>query len=355
MAPSQADLETLKDLIQSTIALLAQFCASLNAVDTTTKVENAPNPLEVLRDSAKLLKAHTTKISLLAINKPFTPSAVSKVLRELTGTCLPAMMSAVQICEQEKSTWGTTVGREVARRVRRVFMEVENLLKELLSIADGNGQGATKARDSLSSTGVVWEACDALTELHTLGIAGLAVQKAEQYRETIKDAISELQEWKEGTDLDTEGVDDALLDGGDEGVDGDEDSFDDIFNAANSCPEDRPELKELVDVACGKLKKIVLLYTALGKRRMKTFGSKPTEQHRDVGDLDEIVERMQNLQEEIDDIAGSFYDLDEDAVREILAKCVNESREVSQLARLDWAAREDEFTTWRDKWDEAIR
>ncbi|GIZ45975.1 hypothetical protein CKM354_000911900 [Cercospora kikuchii] len=355
MAPSQADLKALKDLIQSTTTLLAQFRSSLNAVDATTKIENPPNPLEVLRDSAKLLKAHTTKISLLSINKPFTPSAVSKVLRELTGTCLPAMMSAVQICEQEKSTWGTTVGREVARRVRRVFMEMENLLKELQSIADGNGQGATNARDSLASTGVVWESCDALIGLQTLGIAGLAVQKAEQFRETIKDAIFELQEWKEGTDLDTEGVDDALLDSGDEGVDGDAESFDDIFNAANSCPKDRPELRELVDVACGKMKKIVLLYTALGKRRLKTFGSKPTEQQKSVSDLDELVERMSDLQEELDEIAAGFYDLDEDAVKEILEKCVNESREVSQLARLDWAAREDEFTTWRDKWDEAIR
>ncbi|CAK1360521.1 hypotheticalsprotein [Cercospora beticola] len=355
MTPSQADLKALKDLIKSTTALLAQFRSSLNAVETTTRIETPPNPLEVLRDSAKLLKAHTTKISLLAINKPFTPSAISKVLRELTGTCLPAMMSAVQICEQEKSTWGTTVGREVARRVRRVFMEVENLLQELQSIADGNAQGATSARDSLSSTGVVWESCDALIELHTLGIAGLAIQKAEQFRETIKDAIFELQEWKEGTNLDTEGVDDALLDSGDEGVDGDADSFDDIFNAANSCPKDRPELKELVDVACGKMKKIVLLYTALDKRRLKTYGSKPTEQRKNVSDLDELIERMSDLQEELDEIAAGFYDLDEDAVKEILEKCVNESREVSQLARLDWAAREDEFTIWRDKWDEAIR
>ncbi|PPJ60522.1 hypothetical protein CBER1_03197 [Cercospora berteroae] len=355
MAPSRADVKALKDLIKSTTTLLAQFRSSLNAADTTTKIENPPNPLEVLRDSAKLLKAHTTKISLLAINKPFTPSAVSKVLRELTGTCLPAMMSAVQICEQEKSTWGTTVGREVARRVRRVFVEMENLLKELQSIADGNGQGATNARDSLASTGVVWESCDALITLQTLGIAGLAVQKAEQFRETIKDAIFELQEWKEGTDLDTEGVDDALLDSGDEGVDGDEESFDGIFNAANSCPKDRPELKELVDVACGKMKKIVLLYTALGKRRLKTYGSKSTEQQKSVSDLDELVERMSDLQEELDEIAAGFYDLDEDAAKEILEKCVNESREVSQLARLDWAAREDEFTTWRDKWDEAIR
>ncbi|KAI5360748.1 Putative cyclin-D1-binding protein [Septoria linicola] len=354
MAPSQADNKALQDLINSTLALLKQFASSLNSIDTTTRIENAPNPLHVLRDSAKLLKAHTTKVSLLAINKPFTPSAVTKVLRELTGTCLPAMMSAVQICEQEKSTWGSTMGREVTNRTRRVFKEVENLLQELQSIANGNGQGATNARDSLASTGVVWESCDALIDLEQLGIAGLAVKRAEQYRDTIKDAIAELQEWKEGTDLDTEGVDDALLDSGDEGVDGDADSFDNIFNAANSCPKDRPELKELVDVATGKLKKIVFLYTALGKRRFKTFRAKPSEELGSVDDLDEMLRRLLALQQDVDDIAGGFYELDEDLVNEVLEKCVIESREISQLARLDWTAKEDEFTAWREKWDEAL-
>lgn len=264
------------------------------------------------------------------------------------------MMSAVQICEQEKSTWGTTMGKEVASRVRRIFIEVENLLKELQSISEGNGQGATKARNSLASTGVVWESCDALIELEKLGISGLAVKKCEEYRDTIKDAITELQEWKDGTDLDTEGTEDALLDSGDEGVDGDADSFDDIFNAANSCPKDRPELKELLDTATGKLKKIVFLFTAIGKRRFKTFRSKPAEELRSVDDLDDILQRLHTLQEDVDDIAGGFYELDEDLVNEVLNKCVSDAREISKLARLDWTAKEDEFTIWRDKWDEAL-
>lgn len=346
MAPSAADKKALQDLIQSTQALLQQFISSLHSIETN-RLDSAPNPLHVLRDSAKLLKAHTTKLSLLAINTPFTPSEITKILRELAGTCLPAMMSAVQICEQEKSTWGSSMGREVKNRVRRVFREVENLLKELKSIADGNGQGATKARDSLASTGVVWESCDALIELERLGVAGLAVKKAEEYRDTIKDAIAELQEWKDD-------VDDALLDSGDDDVDGDADSLDDIFHAANSCPKDRPELKELLDVATGKLKKIVFLYTAIGKRRFKTFGSKPLEDSRSVQDLDHILQRLHSLQEDVDDIAAGFYDLDEDAVKQVLNKCVADAREISNLARLDWRAQEDEFTAWRDKWDEAL-
>lgn len=356
MAPTTADTKALQDLIKSILALLVRFRSAINTgtPPETTQIETPPNPLHVLRDAAKLLRAHTTKISLLAINKPFTPTAITKVLKELSGTCLPAMMSAVQICEQEKATWGTTMGKEVQNRVRRAFHEMENLLQEVQSIAGGNGQGATNARDSLSSTGVVWEACDALVELEKMGIAGLAVLKAEQYRETIKDAILELQEWKEGTDLETEGQDDALLDSGDEGVDGDAESIDDIFNAANSCPKDRPELKELVDTAVGKLKKVVFLYQALGKRRLKTFRARPLEELRSVDDLDEVVRRLHDMQESVDEIASFFYDLDEESVKKQLDRFVEEARAVSRLARLDWCAREDEFTAWRDKWDEAI-
>ncbi|KAF7194837.1 hypothetical protein HII31_03858 [Pseudocercospora fuligena] len=353
MAPSQAaDLKALQDLIATTQSLLKQFSASLTTSDTTIEpIANPPNPLDVLRDSAKLLKAHTTKISLLAINKPFTPTAITKVLRDLSSTCLPAMISASQICTlQEKTTWGTTMSHELRVRIKRVFLEMQNLLTELHSISLGNTSGSTSARDSLSSTGVVWESCDSLISLSQLGIAGLAVQKAEQYRDTIKDAIAELQEWKEGTDLEAEGHNnDELLGSDDEGVDGEEtDSLDEIFNAANSMPKDRPELKELVEVAEGKLKKVVFLYTAVSKRRFKGY------KDGDVGVLDRGLEGLLSVQNGIDELISKFYDLDEDGAKEELEKCVREAKSVAELMRLDWKGKEDEFTVWNKKWEEAL-
>lgn len=353
MAPKAEDLKALNELITSIQALLKQFGSSLsistNKTDTPA-ISNPPNPLDVIRDAGKLLKAHTTKVSLLAINKPFTPTAITKVLQELSGTCLPAMMSAVQICEAEKGTWGKQMAMEVHRRVRRVFWEVENLLKELQSIASGNEPGGSR-RDCLSSTGVVWESCDGLIELEKMGIAGLAVYKAEQYRDSIKDAIEELQEWKEGTDLDTEGHGDELLDSGDEGVDGDADSLADMFNATNSMPQDRPELKELVETAEARLKKIVLLYTALIKRRFKTFKS-GDKAH--VKALDKVADQLYTVQTDVDDLAAFFYDLDEDSVKEGLEKCTKEARIACESVRLGWDGKEDEFTAWSKKWEEAV-
>ncbi|KAK4493921.1 hypothetical protein PRZ48_015107 [Zasmidium cellare] len=350
--PAKEDLRVLNELIASTLALLKQFSSSINTSTITpeTTISNPPNPLQILRDSATLLKAHTTKISLLAINKPFTPSAITKILRDLSGTCLPAMMSAVQICGQEKATWGSLMGKEVGVRVARTFKEMENLLSELKSIADGNS--APARRDSLSSTGVVWESCDALIALEKLGIAGLAVKKAEQYRDSIKDAIEELQEWREGSDPDNEGQADALLDSDDEGVDGDAESLDDIFNAANSMPKDRPELRQLVEDAEGKLKKIVLLHTALVKRRLKTFKTSSEQPH--VEALDKILLHLKIAQSGVDDLAGSFYDLDDDGAKSELEKCVDEAKSACGIARLSWEGKEDEFTAWSKKWEEAI-
>lgn len=361
MAPT-ADAKALDDLIASTQALLAQFTTSLGSdnnasTPSVAPIANPPNALRVFADASNLLKAHVTKLSLLTINKPFTPSAVTKVLRDLASTCLPALISAVQICQQEKAIWGALLGREAALRARRVFMEMQTLLREVQSVAAG-GSSAGGNRDSLSATGVVWEACDALAELEKLGVAGLAVKKAEEWRDTIRDAIEELQEWADGEDLESEGRDDdALLDSGDEGVDGDEEgSLDEMFNAANSLPADRPELKALVEEAVEKLKKVEILYKALGKRRLKAFKSVDDGEAKRSGVeyLDEIVGNLKALPDKVDDLASTFYDLDEEAVEEALADCVDKARETAKLARLDYDGKEDEYSKWSEKWIEAV-
>jgi hypothetical protein len=353
--PSSADLKALTTLIASTQAVLAQFTASLadNAPKPIDRIPNPPNPLQVFSDAARLVKAHVTKLSLLVINKPFT-----RVLRELASTCLPALISGVQICQQDKPTWSDLLAREAQLRTRRVFRELETLLLEIKSVAQGAEAGSSSGRDSLSTTGVVWEACDSLAALHTLGIAGLAVQKAEQWRDTIKDAIEELQEWADGEDLETEGQNDALFDSEDEGVAGDDnDSLNDIFNAANSLPADRPELKELVEQAVEKLKKIDILYRALIKRRLKTYKSVTAmedDKASSAQNLDALLDNLKSLPDSVDDLASNFYDLDEEAARTALAGCVKKACETATLAKLNYDGKEDEFSTWSKKWVEAV-
>ncbi|KAK3672986.1 hypothetical protein LTR78_007097 [Recurvomyces mirabilis] len=361
MAPSEADIKALDEQVAATLTRLNEFATFLKPSTPSPlaeRIEDPPNPLHVLRDSAMLVKAHTTKISLLAINKPFTPSAIGKVIRLLTAECLPAMMSAVQICEQEYALWSTMMAKEAQARVRRVFSEMETLLQEVQAVSQGKGNA--RSRNSLSSTGVVWESCDAVIELEKLGLGGLAVQKAEQYRDTIKDAIEELEEWKNGEDPDTEGHDE-LLDSDDEAVSGDKDSVEDIFNAANSMPSDRPELKALVEEAEAKLKKVVLLYPALLKRRFKPLNKNNSEAAEEretrtanVKRLDEALESLRKLPHQVDEMVGCFYDLDEERARKGLEKCLKEAMSASTAMKTDWKGVEDEFTAWSVKWREAI-
>ncbi|GAB1738529.1 hypothetical protein NU219Hw_g3335t1 [Hortaea werneckii] len=375
--PSAADqTASLHDLITATLTQLNTYTTLLNPstpqpdLPTTTTVVEPPNPLHLLRDTAKLIKAHVTKLSLLAINKPFTPSAVRKVLAELKASCIPALMSGCQICTQSSSSsqqggggvgkWSEMMGREVQARTRRVVRELESLVRELGEINGGDGgrrNGSVRGGrggDSLRSTGVVWESCDAVIELETMGIGGLAVVKAGQYRDTIRDAIEELREWKEGEDLDSEGQDE-LLDEGDEGVDGDR--FEDLFHAANSMPNDRPELRSLAEEADGKLKKVVLLYTAAIKRRFKTLKTLEGGEGRseeEIRRLDQVIGVLDGIPHQVDELASCFYDLDEERVRKSLKACVDEAAQAASLMERNWEGQEDEFTTWSGKWKEAI-
>jgi hypothetical protein len=355
--PKERDTRALNEILNSTLAILRQFSSSLSDSTPTSApaVDNPPDPLKVLSDSAKLVKAHTTKLSLLAINKPFTPSAITKVIKELAAPCLPAMMSAVQICEQDKAVWGEVMSKEVRLRAKRIVKELEMLLGEVSSIASGGQMNGR--RDSLSSTGVVWESCDAVIELETEGIAGLCLKKAQQYQDTLKDALKELKEWKEGDDLEFEGQGDSLADSDDEGVDGDKDSLDDIFNAANRMPKDRPELKALVDQAEGKLKKVAILYNALATRRIQTFKSS----HTSLGSighptarLDELMQRLRRMPHQVDDLIGKFYDLDEENAKDALEKVMQEAKTACSDMALNWNDEQDGFTDWLSKWSAAV-
>lgn len=361
------DLDSLIDLTKSTQTLISQFLAALTADANAPLPPNPPNPLHVLRDSAALLKAQTTKLSLLLLNKPFTPTAIASIIRQIAGTCLPAMMGAVEICVPE--IWGRLPRKEVQARVRTVLREMDVCMAEVLDVArqsqaDTSGAKATLAsaggektrqtgRDTLASTGVVWAACDAVSALENLGIGGIAVKKAEQYRDMINDAIEELREWSE--EGDDENDEDGGLDSGDDAGDSDgHDSVEDMFAAANSLPKDREDLRELLDETLGKLKKISMLYTALIKRRLKTFDSNIAGKRVNVDTLDSVMEKLRRLPHQVDELASAFYDLDDEATKQRLSSCITEAREAMTLVKSDWNSVDDSFSAWASKWSELI-
>ncbi|OBT77936.1 hypothetical protein VF21_04287 [Pseudogymnoascus sp. 05NY08] len=340
-------LLALKNTVKTVSALLDQLETAIKATPATQKPPASDvNALFLAHDAAKLIRAHSTKLSLLIINTPFTPSAIVKVLREVQ--------------------W----------RVRKVYSEFGVLLKEIpldgkvLTDDQKNGTGKTVGKGSLASTGVLWQACDDLAELKNLGIAGVVVRKAEQYRDTLKDAIEELQEWGDESGDDDEDEDANTDDEADEAIpNAAQDEIDDFFGSTMHIPSDDPEkIRPRLELSLRRLKLIAVMFSAVIKRRFKTLSSL-TLSELSTGDypltqdkltppkpgcviapayrVDASVDILQTLTELADNLATAFYDLDAEAIDDGMEQCFSTSLRVTELLSQDWAGKDDAFTTWR--------
>ncbi|TID24967.1 hypothetical protein E2P81_ATG04072 [Venturia nashicola] len=337
--------------------LLSHFTTSLTATQPYTHPPiDSPNPLALLRDASHLLKAQTTKLSLLLINEPFTPSACVKVLDACESQALPAIMGALELCHSD--IWGGIMAREVRLRVEGLLSAFGEILLDVRRKVEGGiieVLAVEREREkTLASTGLVWGACDGLVELEKMGLVGLTVWKVEEFQGMIVDAIGELKEWGE----DEEDLDEGF--GGSEGDGGDDvDDFEDMFSAANKLPSHRTDLKELLEEALRQLKLVDMLYKAMAKRRMKTFPVKTQpledeEARAQVKTLDEVVAVLKSIPESVDDLANAFYELDAEEATSILTKITTDAKAVATKVEKSWTNTSDEFTTWRTKFGEAL-
>ncbi|KAF1987156.1 hypothetical protein K402DRAFT_375751 [Aulographum hederae CBS 113979] len=337
-APTRALLTHFLALLSTTQSSQPTSASAVSALASAG--ETAYDPylpvLSVLKDAASLLRAHTTKLSLLAINKPFTPSAIEKVLKEIQGTCLPAMMGAVEACTVER--WGACVRGEVVGNVGRA-LRARN--KEILATASEKGQNGEEQRNKevLATTGLVWEACDALVGLQKLGVVGLVIQKAENYRGALADALDELKEWGEDEeDEDEEENDDGFS----------EDGFG--MEAENKMPKGDSRLRELLDESLKKIRLVETLFKAISKRRLKSVPTPdcPTQK------LDKLMGLLKKIPDDVDDLANAFYQLDSNQAEALLRGCVKDAKAVSEVVSVDWKGERDAFTEWAGKWREII-
>ncbi|KAF4624463.1 hypothetical protein G7Y89_g13708 [Cudoniella acicularis] len=319
--------------------------------------------LRLASDSASLIRAHSTKLSLLIINKPFTPSAISAVLRELVSGPLPGLASAVELCTAAQYT--KVVSAELQWRAKKLFSELKTLIDvipldgDILTADQKNGTGQTVGKGSLANTGVVWEACDSVVELKKIGIAGLLIKKADGYRELLKDALEELQEWgeevsdgeedEEGSENDTEGG----------AVTSAQDALDAMFASERHIPSEDPEkIRPRLESSQKRLRLIILMYQAVVKRRLKTLPPLPhPEQTREskgtsdggsgiVGCLDDVLDAMKKIPDITDELASAFYELDGIEIDKRMDQCFLAGFAAVKLLVNNWEGKEDEFSTW---------
>lgn len=353
---AEEDLEILKSTVATTQALLAQLHSQTASTEETKQTE--VNALDLAHDAASLIRAHSTKLSLLIINKPFTASAITRILRELVSGPLPGLASAIELCDA--TTYTQAMHEELKYQAGRVLTEFGALVKaipldgKILGDDAKNGTGSSKCKGSLAMTGTVWQACDAVIELKKLGIAGLAVRKAEQYRATLKDALEELQEWSEE---ESDGEDEGNTRSDDE--DDAQTEVDNMFGSQRHIPSDDPEkIRPRLEATLKRLRLLSLMYQAVTKRRFKTIPKSPladpapvegkeTNGARNVlGSVDAVLDAMKNIPDMVDELASAFYELDVKEIDKRMNQCFFSGFTALELLNKNWKGEEDEFTSW---------
>ena len=268
---------------------------------------------------------------------------------------------------------GQIMRGEMREAVKRVVAAWSGVLRQVLAMAEarrelaGKDAGPSEAerRDVLAATGMVWDVCDRVLRLCDGGVVELVLKKAQQLRAVLLDAVEEMKEWGEDVASDSEEEEDKA-----EGSGGEDDGFgdeDDFFGANNKIGKGDVELKVLLDRSVKKLKMVAIMYQAVGKRRLNTFpavrGSNPASAvAMDGGDgidtpaqrLDKLMHILKTIPESVDDLASTFYELEQEEAEVALKKVCDEAKSAVQMMEKSWTGTDDEFTAWAAKWTQAL-
>ncbi|KAL9611642.1 MAG: hypothetical protein Q9167_003710 [Letrouitia subvulpina] len=343
---------SLSHQLNALTTVLETFRQTLSSAPTvsTGRSATSTNVLSLLHDSASLLKAQTTKLSLLLLNKPFSPSAIAPILSSVVVDCLPALLSCLQLCLPDIYT--SILHKEIRARLNQVIQEFECLARLIPADEKGVEELERKRQEILSTTGVVWEACDHLIATAQKGLVGLVVERADAWLGLVKDAIEELEEWDPNDDEDGFGSDDSRC-GSEEGHLNGVKHY--IINAQVA------ELKKMKEKSLTVVRLIKLLFPAVRKRRLLTFP--PIERtstvetfpkKEQVAALDLLIERLHGFSEEIDEVAGALYATSKEQVEERLRNLRHKAKECTDMTKFNWKGKEDEFTAWSCKWMERL-
>ena len=360
---AEKDLTSLKTAVKSATSLIVQLLAAIK-VESPTKDKNPRevNAIDLAHDAATLIKAHSTKLSLLIINAPFTPTAIMTVLREVSSGPLPALAASMELCNSEIYT--RVMRSELQWRVEKVLVEFQTLVGDIpldgkvLSNERKNGTVAGMGKGSLAATGVVWGACDDVVELKALGIGGLMIKKVQQYRDTVKDALEELQEWREETSEDEEEdeMHEAAVNGNRSGNPA-QDAIDDMFQDQRYIPaNDVHKVRERLECTLRRLRLINLLYQAIVKRRLKTLPAMP---HTSASvtittRLDTLMPLLSRIPDSVDDLALAFYSIDDPGINTQMLECFSTASAAAEVLETSWEGKMDEFSVWSEKFVKAM-
>ena len=258
-------------------------------------------------------------------------------------------MSAFELCPAEKYT--SLLRQHIQIAISRILAEFLGLLASIPQ--DEHGIEKT-GRNTLASTGVLWEECDKMIALGSNGLVHLAAERVEGYHGLLKDAIAELENWDPDDDDDLESDTDSLKsDGGNSSpVRPGETSLEQSLHDLSLSP-----IAALRKRSLATLRIIRVLYPALVKRRILTFSNissitttenLPLSSH--TRSFDKLVDHTKHFTEETDEVAGALYVGDEEEVDRTLCNLAEMAKTCVEEVRIGWDGTEDEFTEWAKKW-----
>ncbi|OJJ95695.1 hypothetical protein ASPACDRAFT_126492 [Aspergillus aculeatus ATCC 16872] len=342
---------TLTLLDQFQTAITTSNASSPSPTTTTTETIITKDALPLLSASSLSLKSQITKLSLVSITAPFTPTAAVPILTALNESVLPSLVTAALLITATDHTQAFQT--EAHALTRLALTELAVLLKEVQRIASRSdapskkGELAQPDKDAVTLAAArAWESCDALVDLAAKGVVGFVVRRVEQWRDLVRDAVGEIEEW----DPDEEGDEffDELLsdDDGDE-----EDDAEDTKGEA----EDEEESKALhaqKKSTLRVLKPIAQVYPAIVTHRLKKTADAVAE----VGKLEALMENLRLIPELVDEVAGALYEANPDKSGRFLGQTKDRAVTALELVKLPWQQgttgeeKGDKFTTWVNTW-----
>ncbi|KAJ5311245.1 hypothetical protein N7476_007105 [Penicillium atrosanguineum] len=353
----------LATLLATTLALIDQFqetvSSSARAEQPSSKDAQA---LPLLSASSATLKAQVTKLSLLTITSPFTHSAVAGVLRACNDSVLPSLVTAAMLVTPADYT--KAFQAEVCLLVRAALSEFRVLVvlvKDVLEKKEKEkGEDPKKKEGELvksekeavtRATGRVWDSCDAVTEVATKGVVGFVMHRVEQWRDLVRDAVQEIEEW------DPEEDDDFFEDlmGEEDKEDDDEDDDDDDDDEDDE--EETAALKEQKKNTLRFLKPIAQIYPSIATNRLKNVGKAPLSSAGGVAKLEALMLNLQSIPEQVDEAAGALYEANMAKAAKFLKKTQKHAAQAVESVASPWndvAAGDkrvtDKFSIWSSAW-----
>ncbi|OQD68518.1 hypothetical protein PENDEC_c034G01530 [Penicillium decumbens] len=345
----------LTTILSTTLALVEQFQNTLSV--SSHGEQSSPKDakaLPLLSASSAALKAQVTKLSLLSITSPFTHSAVSGVLRACNDSVLPSLITAALLVTPAEYT--KAFHSEVSHLVRTTLNEFNTLVQQVKRISEKKDQEKKDGRRKESelaksdkhavtvATGRVWDACDSVVEVAEKGVVGFVMHRVEQWRDLVRDALQEIEDWDPEEEDD---FFDDLGEGNDDGDDGEDDS---------GSEEETAALKEQKKNTLRFLKPIAQVYPSIVTHRLKNVGEAPLSSSAGVAKLEALMLNLQSIPEQVDEAAGALYEANMTKSAKFLKGTQKNAAQAVELVALPWDAAgtgkqvTDKFSIWSSAW-----